>query len=1176
VTEPAEIPQLPGGHGISEVSAGPFHTTVLAHSGSVFGFGDGALGQLGRLELDANHRSPLPRLIPGLNHIAVRSVSCGAYHTALTDEIGDLWTFGSNEKGQLGIGNLPLTALEKIVRDPQKVVIAASSGNSRTQQCCCGFDFTVVLLHDGGVRSFGNGESGQLGLGYDANKKHPKSSSSPKSVPALSHARISLVAVGDSHSLFLSADGRVFACGKHSFGRLGLGKADADVEENSNPKASVPRRVHFNPKQRYEKKDNINGDHVEDVVVIGAIYAGAAASFAVSSSGSVFAWGSNTFGALGLAHQNDVHIPTMIPAFAEIDVRTISVGSDHCCFLSWTGNVYVAGSSRRGRLGLHRDTLCEAVPSGNDGDIALNEPFLLEYFPTLGLSVDYIAVGGAHSFAACFIRQHGDSRLSVGELRGILSSERSIAIGKGISDPAAQKDAVFGPKKTQTWHEFIVQIRDAFGKNCGRSASAAADLRVTVSCASALTASVSSLESDIEGWARKTSTSQVQCIQVKACDRRDGTYRICYQLRHPGRVSISCSLDGESIHNSPFQVQLENSKIAPPPSSNGQDVVPLIAFGDVLDHAMEAGATATFSVEGGQSSRQPPFNAILKPIDTDGRPPPSSSSLGIKVVAKKNNRPGTCAITWICSFNIKVAGTYLLLLSAPNQGVCSVRGNPWTICVTAGKLHPGRSSVTIAHTTLETFGLYECSIHCSDAFGNSVSSLDPSELSVHISGGQVQLAANTKTKKKGNSCSVVKVDEVPGEYAFSLSPITRGSAHVLVSTRNGERFQGTPIPITVVEGASMPAATCSVAAFDIDGQQGGMYDGGEHVAVLASSSEPLALAADVWVALTFRDVHNRSVHMSVPELQERIAVVIDPDQVAHGTEAQVNGPPMFELGEAAKGEEAQVVKMRVSLKCMISEDKELGAGAPLVGHQMNIRLILQLQGQAVVKPEAALCICVLDNAASWWWHVKRRLPVHVVVPPRFLFRAPIFGNAEECLCVCLDLKTDAEARNVVEAGARLIERLHAILKPSQAVWRDCTTVGLQPWLGSLQTFSSFNLGEKEEKTDPSGATIPFSRWLRTECKDSPAGPNIGASWGHLLLCKMAVDRAGLFRCFMSDGKCFCTGLQGEGEDEAAQEPIQVTWRGSPEVGPDGCFSLFINNDRTQSDLRHDQSSSSHQ
>ena len=120
VTEPAEIPQLPGGHGISEVSAGPFHTTVLAHSGSVFGFGDGALGQLGRLELDANHRSPLPRLIPGLNHIAVRSVSCGAYHTALTDEIGDLWTFGSNEKGQLGIGNLPLTALEKLCETRRK------------------------------------------------------------------------------------------------------------------------------------------------------------------------------------------------------------------------------------------------------------------------------------------------------------------------------------------------------------------------------------------------------------------------------------------------------------------------------------------------------------------------------------------------------------------------------------------------------------------------------------------------------------------------------------------------------------------------------------------------------------------------------------------------------------------------------------------------------------------------------------------------------------------------------------------------------------------------------------------------------------------------------------------------------------------------------------------------
>ena len=413
------------------------------------------MGQLGLLELNGQNKSPLPRCLPGLNHIVVRSLSCGAYHTALLDEHGIAFTFGSNEKGQLGIGSLPLSVSEKIIREPQRIELQCSSKrfdrDSQIRQCCCGFDFTILLSCDGTVLCFGNGDSGQLGLGYNARENQPRSSASPKRVSSLNHAKISLVAVGDSHSLFLSAEGRVFSCGKHTFGRLGLGEVDASI--NQKILACTPRKVSFT----VQCEDGTDAASQ----VIGAVYAGAAASFAISSSGNVFAWGSNRYGALGLGHNSDVFVPTTISAFDEIELRTIAVGSDHCCFLSWNGNLYVAGSGRKGRLGLPRASLSNAMTSDEDpNNMALNEPFLLEYFPSVSCSVDFIAVGGAHSFALCL----DEGIKTGGEMRGIPSDSRSIAIGDGITDPEAQKDAVHGPLKTGTWHEFRVQTRDILEK----------------------------------------------------------------------------------------------------------------------------------------------------------------------------------------------------------------------------------------------------------------------------------------------------------------------------------------------------------------------------------------------------------------------------------------------------------------------------------------------------------------------------------------------------------------------------------------------------------------------------------------------------------------------------------------------------------------------------------------
>ena len=233
---------------------------------------------------------------------------------------------------------------------------------------------------------------------------------------------------------------------------------------------------------------------------------------------------------------------------------------------------------------------------------------------------------------------------------------------------------------------------------------------------------MSSSEADIEGWAREDtdlrgSGERRQRIQVKVCDRKDGTYHVCYRIRFPGRASISCHLKGE-IHNSPFQVQFENSKLEPHSLSLERHTVPLVASGEVLECGYTiAGVTTTFTVECREPSREPLVNAILKPIDTADR---ESSSLSVSVTSKKGPR-GPSSTKWTYSFNAKVTGSYLLFLSPISQvsnGFGLIKGNPWTLSVLAGKLDVGKSFVDFGALSMETYGLYQCRVFCRDAFGN--------------------------------------------------------------------------------------------------------------------------------------------------------------------------------------------------------------------------------------------------------------------------------------------------------------------------------------------------------------------------------------------------------------------------------------------------------------------------
>lgn len=82
--------------------------------------------------------------------------------------------------------------------------------------------------------------------------------------------------------------------------------------------------------------------------VISSIAVGMSHTLAVSS-GSLFAWGLNDTGQLGLGDTLDRHVPT--PLASDISFVSVSAGDAYSCALDEVGAVYCFGANDRGQLG---------------------------------------------------------------------------------------------------------------------------------------------------------------------------------------------------------------------------------------------------------------------------------------------------------------------------------------------------------------------------------------------------------------------------------------------------------------------------------------------------------------------------------------------------------------------------------------------------------------------------------------------------------------------------------------------------------------------------------------------------------------------------------------------------------------------------------------------------------
>uniref|UniRef100_A0A182Y8S6 Uncharacterized protein n=1 Tax=Anopheles stephensi TaxID=30069 RepID=A0A182Y8S6_ANOST len=124
---------------IRKVAAGFEHCLLLTTNGDVYSWGGGLRGQLGNGEITA--LSDQPRIVEGLAGVKVIDIAAQGWHSAAVSSFGDLYTWGWNNKGQLGLPDPQHN--ERVVSLPHLVSFPGDD-EVTVEKVHCGIGHTIV------------------------------------------------------------------------------------------------------------------------------------------------------------------------------------------------------------------------------------------------------------------------------------------------------------------------------------------------------------------------------------------------------------------------------------------------------------------------------------------------------------------------------------------------------------------------------------------------------------------------------------------------------------------------------------------------------------------------------------------------------------------------------------------------------------------------------------------------------------------------------------------------------------------------------------------------------------------------------------------------------------------------------------------------------------------------
>lgn len=289
------------------LTTGSMHACNLASGGIAWCWGlNGREGRIGDPDMTDNALASQPVRVPG-NHRFVQLATYSRTTCGLTAQ-GQVWCWGSNGWGTLGIGN---------TAPGQSHTPVQVTGGLTFQQIAAGAVHMCGLTAAGKVYCWGYNGSGELGNG--------NRTFSPQPVAGIAQLTFARIVPGSEYTCGITTTGQGWCWGYDGLGNLGDGRPA------SNGNTYTLQAV------------QVAGNHTFAQMSIGQY-----TTCGVTTTGQAHCWGRNG-NKFGSGNTNDSSSPVAVTGGHAFS--SISVGFNHACGVTTQDAVYCWGANGNGQLG---------------------------------------------------------------------------------------------------------------------------------------------------------------------------------------------------------------------------------------------------------------------------------------------------------------------------------------------------------------------------------------------------------------------------------------------------------------------------------------------------------------------------------------------------------------------------------------------------------------------------------------------------------------------------------------------------------------------------------------------------------------------------------------------------------------------------------------------------------
>ncbi|KAL6652506.1 hypothetical protein ACP70R_011431 [Stipagrostis hirtigluma subsp. patula] len=301
-----------------QVIAGPGHSIAVTAKGDVYSFGSNNSGQLG---LGNTEDQSKPCIIKSLQGIRIIQAAVGSRRTMLVSDTGSVYTFGQDIFGGLvydATADVNYTSSPKLVESLKDIFVVQAS---------IGGYFSAVLTREGQVYTFSWGRDKRLGHESDVTDVEPRLISGP-----LEDVLVVQIAAGNCYLLILAYQPTgmsIYSVGCGLGGKLGHGSRITE---------GIPRSIEHFQQQGIKPL---------------SISAGAFHASVLASDGRVFTWGWSNYGCLGHGGVEEcITLPTAVEGLAGVKAVHVSAGDYTTFVVADNGDVYSFGWGTSFNLGV--------------------------------------------------------------------------------------------------------------------------------------------------------------------------------------------------------------------------------------------------------------------------------------------------------------------------------------------------------------------------------------------------------------------------------------------------------------------------------------------------------------------------------------------------------------------------------------------------------------------------------------------------------------------------------------------------------------------------------------------------------------------------------------------------------------------------------------------------------